>query len=114
MARPIAPVAPVTSAVLAVRSNIISLRRKRESAHLLRRAHAEALRLSNDALDQAAEDLSGTELIECRHPGSRHGGDGFTPAYGTCHLSDEGAQNLLWVARRLSGDIGHHRHHRRI
>ena len=76
IALPMPPVAPVTSAVLPVKSNIkVSpsgyLRRRRQRflrrSDIVRSSDRYADRPVGNALDQAAQDLAGADLEESRH-----------------------------------------------
>src|SRR5689334_11528544 len=95
MAPPMPPVAPVTSAVLPLKSNInFSSRRLRGCQSFLCRgdvagsAHGNTDGAVGDALDQAAENLAGADLEKARHALGGHIGHRLAPAYCSCHLFD--------------------------
>src|SRR6266581_6590886 len=84
IAPPMPPLAPVTSAPLPVKSNIIALpscARRLEGGNILRRADGHTARAFRDTLDQPREHLAGSDLVECRHARLRHERDAFAPAH---------------------------------
>src|ERR1700730_1610809 len=104
IAPPMPPVAPVTSAFLPVRSNIMVSPRSdclRGSERVFRRgnivrpANRDADGAVGDALDQAAEHLAGADFEESRDPVIRHVGHRLAPAHGTRNLLDQAAPNLV-------------------
>src|SRR5262245_15048709 len=100
------PVAPVTSAVLPVRSNITpslsrlfgdSPARRLEGGHIVGCSDGDAARSLGDALDEAGEHLAGTDLVEPGDALSRHEGDRLAPAHRAGHLRNERAHDLTWI-----------------
>src|SRR5215471_8975733 len=77
IAPPMPPVAPVTSAVLPLRSNIKPSRVSSatcgfERRNVFGRADGNAIGAIRDALDEGAQDFAGADLVECLHIVCRH------------------------------------------
>src|SRR5262245_30485547 len=99
------PVAPVTSAVFPLRSNIDALLESGAStacrfkcSDIVRRADGGATRAVGNALDQTAQHLAGADLVERGHPLSRHEGNRLPPAHRSGDLCDQRAHDLGGIA----------------
>src|SRR5207253_10364965 len=114
IAPPMPPVAPVTSAILPVRSNIdISLRRTCGSKRLFRSgnivwpADGNADCTISDALDQAAQYLAGADLEKPVDAVACHIADRLAPAHRSGDLFDQAAANLVGLGERRSQHVRH-------
>src|SRR5688572_17574781 len=81
IAPPRPPVAPVTSAVLPERSNMLNPSRCDECVYIRGNTHGHAGGARGNTLDQAAEHLARTQLVKSRHSLACHEGDAFAPTY---------------------------------
>src|SRR5947199_8907137 len=121
IAAPMPPVAPVTSAILPVRSNIdISLRRTCGSKRLFRggniawAADGNADRAICDALNQAAQHLAGADLEKPVDAVASHIADGLAPTHRPGDLFDQAAANLVGIGERRSQHVRYQWHRRRF
>ena len=119
MASPIPPVAPVTKAVLPVRSNMqlfLSLARSAgssfEGGDIIRRADGNATRILGYTPQQAGQDLAGADLVKRAHALLRHEGDRLAPTHRPRHLLDQCLHDVGRLTDRGGADIGHHRNDR--
>src|SRR5258706_12967761 len=102
MAPPMAPVAPVTRAVLPVRSNMArsfkpapsSCQRRAECLDVLRCPNRDGRGPTGNALNETAQDLAGADLIEPGYPLARHISNAFAPAHRPGDLLDQTARDL--------------------
>src|ERR1700692_1083391 len=103
MLPPMVPVAPVTKAVLPVRSNIASSSNAQaglELGDVVWRANRGSIDARGDALDQAGEHLAGTDLIERRHAGLRHEKNRLAPTHRAGDLLDKASHDVGRLADR--------------
>src|SRR6185369_7579186 len=109
IAPPMPPVAPVTSAVLPVKSNInVSFPgasgRGRQGVlgrrNIVGSPDRHADRAIGDALDQPAQHLAGADFEEPRDAMRRHVGHRLAPAHGAGDLLDQAAANLVGIGDR--------------
>src|SRR6476646_6238241 len=106
IAPPMPPVAPVTSAVLPVKSNIdISLSAALRgscqcilcSGNIVGPADGNADSTIGDALDEPAQHLAGADLEESRDAVTGHIGHRLAPTHGASDLFDQAAANLVGI-----------------
>src|ERR1700677_3878364 len=121
MAPPMPPVAPVTSAVLPVRSNIkrssmplgplylLRLARRFEHVDVLRRPDRGPGGTAGDALDETAQHLAGADLVELRYALRRHVSHAFAPPHRTGDLLDEAAGEFGRIGHGACRHIGDQR-----
>src|SRR5579872_5509102 len=118
MAPPMPPVAPVTSAVLPVKSNMIALplarscagHRRFESRDIFGRAYGARADAFRDPSDETAEHLAGAYFIKRVGARARHRGNGLAPAHRAGDLSDERAHDFGGIVNGPRQNIGDHRH----
>src|SRR5262249_13794591 len=97
MAPPMPPVAPVTSAVLPVRSNTIlpsNRQRRAEGMDILRCPDRGGGGGARDALDETAQHLASADLVKPRHALPHHIADAFAPAHHAGDLLDQTTGDL--------------------
>src|SRR5262245_15128114 len=116
MAPPMPPVAPVTRAVLPVRSNMArsfktpsSRQRRAECLDVLRCANRGRGGPPGNAFNETAQHLAGADLIEPGHPLPRHIGNAFAPAHRSGDLLDQTARDLGRVRDGLRDHVGNQR-----
>src|SRR5882724_3975219 len=111
IAPPMPPVAPVTSAVLPVKSNInFSLRQRAlRGGDISGAADRNADRPVGNALDQPAQHLAGADLKKPRDAAACHVSDRLAPTNRPRHLLNQTAANLVGIGDRGGQHVGDQR-----
>src|SRR5581483_542761 len=95
---PMPPVAPVTSAVLSVSSNIcwrpLLHERGQSGFDDLHGAHRDCAERRGDALGEPGQHLARADLVELGDAVGGHAHDALAPAHGARHLLDEAPSDL--------------------
>src|SRR5262245_43137049 len=116
MPPPMPPVAPVTSAVLSVSSNMTLLLGKRgqRGVDIMRRADRGCGERTRYPLGEAGQHLARADLVDGRYAVRGHAHDALAPAHRAGDLIDEPAPDLGWVADGRRQHVGDDRHRGRL
>src|SRR4051812_12287267 len=117
IAPPMPPLAPVTSALLPVRSNIILLPScpcHLEGGDILRSTDGHTGRTFRYALDEPGEHFAGSNLVEGRYARLRHERYALAPAHGAGYLRNQAVHDLGGIRGRPRQHIGDERHAGRL
>src|SRR5262249_3671359 len=117
MPPPMPPVAPVTSAVLSVSSNMLvpyrpalvrqaSREPRPHGVDVLRRANRACAEGRHDALGQSSQHLSRTNLIDVANAVGGHPRHAFAPAHGPRHLLHQALADFPRILDRCRQNVG--------